>query len=93
MNEIIVPAITANEDAIKLSKILIKKNEFCKTNKVICQFESSKTSLDFESKSEGYIFIFAKEGEDVKNIMENCVKLEVPSKVDYKIKDNWGNAK
>ena len=34
-----------------------------------------------------------KEGEDVKNIMENCVKLEVPSKVEYKIKDNWGNAK
>jgi len=34
-----------------------------------------------------------KEGEDVKDIMENCVKLEVPSKVEYKIKDNWGNAK
>ena len=34
-----------------------------------------------------------KEGEDVKNIMETCVKLEVPSKVEYKIKDNWGNAK
>ena len=34
-----------------------------------------------------------KEGEDVKNIMENCVKLKVPSKVEYKIKDNWGNAK
>ena len=34
-----------------------------------------------------------KEGEDVKDIMENCIKLEVPSKVEYKIKDNWGNAK
>ena len=34
-----------------------------------------------------------KEGKDVKNIMENCVKLEVPSKVEYKIKDNWGDAK
>jgi len=34
-----------------------------------------------------------KEGEDVKNIMENCVDLEVPSKVEYKVKDNWGNAK
>ena len=34
-----------------------------------------------------------KEGVDVKDIMENCVKLEVPSKVEYKIKDNWGNAK
>jgi len=33
------------------------------------------------------------EGEAVKNIMENCIKLEVPSKVEYKIKDNWGNAK
>ena len=33
------------------------------------------------------------EGEDVKNIMENCIKLEVPSKVEYKVKDNWGNAK
>ncbi len=34
-----------------------------------------------------------KEGVDVKNIMENCIKLEVPSKVEYKVKDNWGNAK
>ena len=34
-----------------------------------------------------------KEGEDVKDIMENCVDLKVPSKVEYKIKDNWGNAK
>jgi DNA polymerase I-like protein with 3'-5' exonuclease and polymerase domains len=34
-----------------------------------------------------------KEGADVKNIMENCIKLEVPSKVEYKVKDNWGNAK
>jgi len=34
-----------------------------------------------------------KEGEEVKDIMENCIKLEVPSKVEYKIKDNWGNAK
>ena len=34
-----------------------------------------------------------KEGEDVKDIMENCVNLEVPSKVEYKVKDNWGNAK
>jgi len=34
-----------------------------------------------------------KEGVDVKDIMETCVKLEVPSKVEYKIKDNWGNAK
>ena len=33
------------------------------------------------------------EGENVKNIMENCIKLEVPSKVEYKVKDNWGNAK
>jgi DNA polymerase I-like protein with 3'-5' exonuclease and polymerase domains len=33
------------------------------------------------------------EGEDVKNIMENCIKLEVPSKVEYKVKDNWGDAK
>jgi len=33
------------------------------------------------------------EGEGVKNIMENCINLEVPSKVEYKIKDNWGNAK
>ena len=34
-----------------------------------------------------------KEGEDVKDIMENCVDLKVPSKVEYKVKDNWGNAK
>ena len=66
MKEITVPAISANEDVIKLVKILIKKNEFCKKNKAICSVESSKTSIDFEVKSEGYIFIFANEGSDVK---------------------------
>ena len=34
-----------------------------------------------------------KEAKDIKYIMENCIKLEVPSNVDYKIKDNWGDAK
>ena len=34
-----------------------------------------------------------KEAKDIKHIMENCIKLEVPSNVDYKIKDNWGDAK
>ena len=29
----------------------------------------------------------------IKYIMENCIKLEVPSNADYKIKDNWGDAK
>ena len=30
---------------------------------------------------------------EIKDIMENCVKLEVPTKVDYKTKANWGDAK
>jgi DNA polymerase I-like protein with 3'-5' exonuclease and polymerase domains len=29
----------------------------------------------------------------IKNSMENCCKLTVPSKVDVEIGDNWGNAK
>jgi len=34
-----------------------------------------------------------KEAEDIKHIMENSKKLVVPSKVDFKVKDNWGDAK
>ena len=34
-----------------------------------------------------------KEAKEIKHIMENCIKLEVPSNADYKIKDNWGDAK
>ena len=34
--------------------------------------------------------IMAKE---IKDIMENCIKLEVPTKVEYKTKNNWGDAK
>ncbi len=83
MNEIIVPAITANEDTIKLSKVLIKKNEFCKKNKIICQFESSKTSFDFESKSEGYIFIFASVGDDVK--IGDVIGLRSSKKISSKV--------
>tara|TARA_R110000824_G_scaffold147748_1_gene317259 strand:+ start:12 stop:1892 length:1881 start_codon:yes stop_codon:yes gene_type:complete len=30
---------------------------------------------------------------DIKDIMENCIKLEVPTKVEYKTKNNWGDAK
>ena len=34
-----------------------------------------------------------KEAKEIKNIMETCINLTVPSNVDYKIKDNWGDAK
>ena len=34
-----------------------------------------------------------KEAKDIKDIMENSMKLEVPSIVDFKTKDNWGDAK
>jgi DNA polymerase I-like protein with 3'-5' exonuclease and polymerase domains len=34
-----------------------------------------------------------KEAKEIKNIMETCIDLTVPSNVDYKIKDNWGDAK
>ena len=34
-----------------------------------------------------------KEGEKIKEIMETCVELEVPSKVEYKIDQSWGHAK
>ena len=34
--------------------------------------------------------IMAKE---IKDIMENCIKMEVPTKVEYKTKNNWGDAK
>ena len=31
--------------------------------------------------------------EEIKDIMENCIKMEVPTKVEYKTKNNWGDAK
>ena len=31
-----------------------------------------------------------KEAKDVKNIMETCVELEVPSKVDTDLGESWG---
>jgi DNA polymerase I-like protein with 3'-5' exonuclease and polymerase domains len=34
-----------------------------------------------------------KVAKDIKDIMENSMKLVVPSKVDFKVKDNWGDAK
>ena len=34
-----------------------------------------------------------KEAKEIKNIMETCIELQVPSNVDYKVKDNWGDAK
>ena len=39
--------------------------------------------LDCSVKSE-------KEAKDVKNIMETCVELEVPSKVDIDLGESWG---
>ena len=41
--------------------------------------------LDFSVASE-------KDKSKIKDIMENCVKLEVPSKVDVECGDNWGDA-
>jgi DNA polymerase I-like protein with 3'-5' exonuclease and polymerase domains len=34
-----------------------------------------------------------KEAQEIKDMMETCIDLKVPSNVDYKIKDNWGDAK
>tara|TARA_R110000765_G_scaffold145365_3_gene247585 strand:+ start:106 stop:1965 length:1860 start_codon:yes stop_codon:yes gene_type:complete len=34
-----------------------------------------------------------KEAQEIKHIMETCIDLKVPSNVDYKVKDNWGEAK
>jgi len=34
-----------------------------------------------------------KDAKEIKNIMEACIDLKVPSNVDYKMKDNWGDAK
>ena len=34
-----------------------------------------------------------KEAKEIKDMMETCIDLKVPSNVDYKIKDNWGDAK
>ena len=31
-----------------------------------------------------------KEGKQIKEIMENCIKLEVPSKVDTEMNESWG---
>ena len=31
-----------------------------------------------------------KEGKQIKEIMENCVELEVPSKVDVNLGESWG---
>ena len=66
MKEIIVPAITANEDEIKLSKLFVKENEYCKKNDIICSFESSKTSVDLNALTDGFVLIFVKEGKNVK---------------------------
>ena len=34
-----------------------------------------------------------KDAKEIKHIMETCIDLQVPSNVDYKVKDNWGDAK
>ena len=31
-----------------------------------------------------------KQGKQIKEIMENCIKLEVPSKVDTEMNESWG---
>jgi acetyltransferase-like isoleucine patch superfamily enzyme len=65
MNYIKVPAITANEDNIRLVKIIIKKNKV-KEKDLICILESSKASYDFESPDNGFIYILHKVGDNLK---------------------------
>jgi acetyltransferase-like isoleucine patch superfamily enzyme len=67
MIEIKVPAITANEDTIKLSTILKnKKDNLAKKNEIICILESSKTSFEFESPENGYIYFLFNEEDELK---------------------------
>ena len=67
MKKIKVPSITANEDVVKLSEILIKeKNRYIKKNEVICVLESSKTSFEFLCPEDGYVNYLFNEGDEVK---------------------------
>ena len=66
MKEIRVPSITANEDVVKLSEILIKKDNLIKKDEVICILESSKTSFEFLSPEEGYVYNLYNDGDELK---------------------------
>ena len=67
MKKIKVPSITANEDVVKLSEILIKeKDRYIKKNEVICVLESSKTSFEFLCPEDGYVNYLFNEGDEVK---------------------------
>lgn len=65
MNYIKVPAITANEDVIKLANITSKKNNVKKQD-LICVLESSKSSFDLESPEDGFVYFLYDEGEEIK---------------------------
>ena len=66
MIEIKIPTISANEDTVIVSKIMIKNNSFYKKGKVICILETSKTSLDLELEEDGFVYFLSKENHEIK---------------------------
>lgn len=66
MDKILTPLISANEDLATLVSINIKQNNFYKKDKIICILETTKSSLEVNLEKDGYVYIFHKEGDEVK---------------------------
>jgi len=61
MKVIRVPNISVNEDEVKLIYWTKKVGEYVKNNETICSLESSKSVLEIETDSEGYLYYINEE--------------------------------
>ena len=85
MDKIFTPLISANEDLATLASINIKQNNFYKKDKIICILETTKSSVDVNLEKDGYVYLFHKEGDEVK--AGDVLGLVSESKIDQKLID------
>lgn len=64
-SQIIAPSISPNDEQITIVKIYFKQNSYVKKDDILFEFESTKTSIQYNAEANGYFYTYQKEGDNV----------------------------
>ena len=66
LEEIVVPQESVNDDNVIITEIPFKNGDYIHKGDIILEFETSKAITEIESKFDGYVIYFCKEGDAIK---------------------------
>ena len=66
INTILAPQESVNDQFLSLISLLVKNNDFVKSNTLIAELETSKAVVEVRAEYDGYIKVFVEENTDIK---------------------------